>query len=61
MNLAKYASSALIAAGAFLLLGGLWWIHPGLAVALAGAGLMALGMGLTRPRHPPYDDTYPRP
>ena len=35
-------------AGAAMILGGGWLIHPGVAVAAAGAGLLALAWRLSR-------------
>jgi hypothetical protein len=40
-------SRLLLIAGAVLTVAGLWWVHPGLVVALAGMLAMAAGVFLT--------------
>jgi hypothetical protein len=47
MSAERFLSRLLLVVGAVLTVAGLWCVHPGLVVALAGLLAMALGVFLT--------------
>jgi hypothetical protein len=52
MSAERVLSGLLLVAGAVLTVAGLWWVHPGLVMALAGLLAVALGVFLTPTERP---------